>query len=55
MYRDRSISVHGTWEQAHNTYLEIFQGTRAGVRIDASDERPPAGIALRQGSNDAWR
>jgi O-antigen ligase len=26
MYRDRSISVQGTWEQAHNTYLEIFQG-----------------------------
>jgi hypothetical protein len=26
MYRDRSISVQGVWEQAHNTYLEIFQG-----------------------------
>ena len=26
MYRDRSISVQGTWEQAHNTYLEVFQG-----------------------------
>ena len=26
MYRDRSISVQGAWEQAHNTYLEIFQG-----------------------------
>lgn len=26
MYRDRSISVFGTWEEAHNTYLEIFQG-----------------------------
>lgn len=26
MYRDRSISVQGIWEQAHNTYLEIFQG-----------------------------
>jgi O-antigen ligase len=26
MYRDRSISVEGFWEQAHNTYLEIFQG-----------------------------
>jgi O-antigen ligase len=26
MYRDRSIGVQGAWEQAHNTYLEIFQG-----------------------------
>ena len=26
MYRDRSISVQGVWGQAHNTYLEVFQG-----------------------------
>jgi O-antigen ligase len=26
MYRDRSIDVSGTWDKAHNTYLEIFQG-----------------------------
>jgi O-antigen ligase len=26
MYRDRSISVDGIWSQAHNTYLELFQG-----------------------------
>jgi O-antigen ligase len=26
MYRDRSLSVQGAWQQAHNTYLEIFQG-----------------------------
>jgi O-antigen ligase len=26
MYRDRSISLIGVWEQAHNTYLEVFQG-----------------------------
>jgi O-antigen ligase len=26
MFRDRSISVQGMWEQAHNTYLELFQG-----------------------------
>jgi O-antigen ligase len=26
MYRDRSTSVVGIWEQAHNTYLELFQG-----------------------------
>src|SRR6266446_5234679 len=26
LYRDRSIGVQGIWEQAHNTYLEIFQG-----------------------------
>ena len=26
MYRDRSISVDGIWGQAHNTYLELFQG-----------------------------
>jgi type IV secretory pathway VirB2 component (pilin) len=26
MFRDRSLGVLGTWEQAHNTYLEIFQG-----------------------------
>jgi O-antigen ligase len=26
MYRDRSISAQGVWEQAHNTYLELFQG-----------------------------
>ena len=26
MYRDRSISVYGTWREAHDTYLEIFQG-----------------------------
>jgi O-antigen ligase len=24
--RDRSIPVQGIWEQAHNTYLEVFQG-----------------------------
>jgi O-antigen ligase len=26
MYRDGSVSVAGIWLQAHNTYLEIFQG-----------------------------
>jgi O-antigen ligase len=26
MFRDQSISVDGRWVQAHNTYLEIFQG-----------------------------
>jgi len=26
MYRDRSIEVLGIWAQAHDTYLEIFQG-----------------------------
>jgi hypothetical protein len=26
MIRDRSISVEGNWQQAHNTYLEVFQG-----------------------------
>jgi O-antigen ligase len=26
MYRDHSISAQGVWEQAHNTYLEVFQG-----------------------------
>ncbi len=26
MYRDRSIGVVGIWEQAHNSYLETFQG-----------------------------
>jgi O-antigen ligase len=26
MFRDRSVAVDGVWEQAHNTYLEIFQG-----------------------------
>jgi len=26
MYRDRSLSVGGIWGEAHNTYLEIFQG-----------------------------
>jgi O-antigen ligase len=26
MYRDRSVGVWGIWEQAHDTYLEIFQG-----------------------------
>jgi O-antigen ligase len=26
MFRDRSISVQGIWKQAHNTYLEVFQG-----------------------------
>jgi hypothetical protein len=26
MYRDRAISVQGAWQQAHNTYLEVFQG-----------------------------
>ena len=26
MIRDRSISVGDVWEQAHNTYLEVFQG-----------------------------
>jgi O-antigen ligase len=26
MFRDRSLNVQGSWEQAHNTYLEVFQG-----------------------------
>ena len=26
MIRDQSVSVLGSWEQAHDTYLEIFQG-----------------------------
>jgi O-antigen ligase len=26
MYRDRSLDVAGIWSQAHNTYLEVFQG-----------------------------
>lgn len=26
MYRDRSISVAGVWDKAHDTYLEVFQG-----------------------------
>ncbi len=26
MYRDRSISVFGVWEQAHDSYVEVFQG-----------------------------
>jgi O-antigen ligase len=26
MIRDRSVSVLGSWEQAHDTYLEVFQG-----------------------------
>jgi len=26
MYRDHSIGVEGVWTQAHNTYLELFQG-----------------------------
>jgi hypothetical protein len=26
MYRDGSVSVAGIWLQAHDTYLEIFQG-----------------------------
>ena len=26
MFRDRSISVQGVWEHAHNTYLEVLQG-----------------------------
>jgi O-antigen ligase len=26
LYRDQSISVYGIWSQAHDTYLEVFQG-----------------------------
>jgi hypothetical protein len=26
LYRDRSISVSGVWDQAHNSYLEAYQG-----------------------------
>jgi O-antigen ligase len=26
MFRDRSLNVQGIWEQAHDTYLEMFQG-----------------------------
>ena len=26
LYRDRSISVLGAWEDAHNSYIEVFQG-----------------------------
>ena len=26
MYRDGSVGLMGTWDKAHNTYLEVFQG-----------------------------
>jgi hypothetical protein len=26
MFRDRSIDVYDIWQQAHNSYLEVFQG-----------------------------
>jgi O-antigen ligase len=26
MFRERSVDVQGVWQQAHNTYLEVFQG-----------------------------
>ena len=26
MFRDQSVSTWGQWTQAHNTYLEVFQG-----------------------------
>jgi O-antigen ligase len=26
MFRDQSVSTYGQWTQAHNTYLEVFQG-----------------------------
>ena len=26
LYRDRSLGVQGVWSEAHNTYLEVFQG-----------------------------
>ena len=26
MFRDRSLNLEGGWDQAHNTYLELFQG-----------------------------
>jgi O-antigen ligase len=26
MFRDQSVSTWGKWGQAHNTYLEVFQG-----------------------------
>ena len=26
IYRDRSISTAGSWDHAHNSYLEVFQG-----------------------------
>ena len=26
MFRDQSVTTWGMWEQAHNTYLEVFQG-----------------------------
>ena len=26
MFRDHSISLEGIWAQAHNSYLEVFQG-----------------------------
>ena len=48
MYRDRSISVYGTWEQAHDTYLEIFQGLGLVFGSMLCDERLSASIALHQ-------
>jgi O-antigen ligase len=26
LYRDRSVSVDGVWDHAHNSYLEVWQG-----------------------------
>ncbi len=26
LYRDRSVPILGSWDKAHNTYLELFQG-----------------------------
>jgi O-antigen ligase len=38
LYRDRSVSVHGKWVMAHNTYLEVFQdlGVIFGAMLIAS-------------------
>jgi O-antigen ligase len=38
LYRDRSMSVHGRWVTAHNTYLEVFEdlGVIFGALLIAS-------------------
>ena len=43
MYRDHSVGVWGTWEQAHDMYLEIFQGL--GLMFGSMRARHKSGIA----------
>lgn len=53
LYRDHSLSVDGVWLQAHDTYLEVFQGL--GLAFGAMLVSSVLWLVLRTVRGAGWR